>query len=84
MYSVIVFKATRTPQLYVANLAKEAAIAKAGEVYELSKFFADKNLLVSGVAVIVMEDEKAMQAVEAGALPHSSVADRFVFQCGGF
>jgi hypothetical protein len=31
-----------------------------------------------------MEDEKAMQAVEAGALPHSSVADRFVFQCGGF
>lgn len=84
MYSVLVFKATRTPNLYVANLAKEAAIANASEVYELSKFFADKNLLVSGVAVVVMEDEKAAQAVEAEALPHSSVADRFVFQCGGF
>jgi hypothetical protein len=47
-------------------------------------FSGNANLLVSGVAVIVMEDEKAAQAVEAGALPHSSVADLFVFQCGGY
>jgi hypothetical protein len=45
MHSVIVFKATRTPLLYQTNLAKEAAITKASEVYELFKFFADKTCL---------------------------------------
>lgn len=83
MYTVLTFKATRTPKLVVSGLDKPSAIVRASDLYDHAKILSDHAYLASGVTVVVMTDEEAQEAIESGTLPHLS-KNRLVYQCGGY
>lgn len=83
MYSVLTFKATRTPRMVISGLGKETAIARASDLYDHAKLLGDHDYLVSGVTVVVLDDAVAEAAILAGTLPHLS-KNLLVYQCGGY
>ena len=82
-YSYLTFKATRAPQLVSSSLPLQQAILLAAELYEASRLLSNHNLLATGVSIIVMKDDDALEAIKLGTLPLIP-GRNIVYQCGGF
>jgi hypothetical protein len=86
MHTVLTYKATHSPKIVQAGLPLQTAIASANALYDAGQTFANHGLLVSGVCVVVMTDEDAARAVEAGCLPPARPSNKslLIHQCGGY
>lgn len=81
MYTYITFKATRAPKIVESGLDLEEAMYRASALYDKGKICINNEPLVTGVTVMVVPDQVAIDLEKAGTLPPRFNAD---FQCGGY
>lgn len=82
-FSILSLKASRGLHLLASELPEPLAREEAERLYDASKKLADAGLVPTGVAILVVEDNKAPALLAQGCLyPQDSA--HVLLQCGGF